>query len=287
MEDPKNESLTPEEEVPSPEDAPSEGELEEQKPLPQTEEVGLEETLEEKNLEEEAESEETIPPEEPVEEPETPLLTAEPEAAIPIEEVDEISAAEESRVRRFLRNALRLTLGLLIAFGLGFLTAFYTIYQSATAEIELGQSRLDQSQADLDTANQQITTLGNQISDLESQIEALSSLETEIQDLQTELDAHALHIKILRAQLDISTAILALSKDNRAQARLALNGTTETLKDIENMLEPDQREAVTPMQQRLELVLSEMEGDPYAAQSDLDVLAASILKLENSLFGNP
>lgn len=271
MEEQKNESLTPEEGVPSLEET-----LEGLGLAPQTEEA-VEETV----------TEETTPPEEPPEEPEAPVLAAEPEAAIPIEEVDEISAADESPVRRFLRNALRLTLGLLIVFGLGFLTAFYTIYQSATTEIKLGQSRLEQSQADLDTANQQITTLGNQISDLEGQIKALSSLETEIQDLQTEIDAHTLHIKILRAQLDISTAILALSKDNRAQARLALNGTTETLKDIESMLEPDQREAVTPMQQRLELVLSEMEGDPYAAQSDLDVLAASILKLENSLFGNP
>jgi hypothetical protein len=53
------------------------------------------------------------------------------------------------------------------------------------------------------------------------------------------------------------------------------------------MMEPDQRKIADDMQERLELALDEMEDNPYAAESDLDVLARGLLELENALFTEP
>ena len=41
------------------------------------------------------------------------------------------------------------------------------------------------------------------------------------------------------------------------------------------------------MQQRLKLAMDGLEDDPYAAQSDLDVLTTNLLQYENSLLSEP
>jgi hypothetical protein len=59
------------------------------------------------------------------------------------------------------------------------------------------------------------------------------------------------------------------------------------LEILGDMLEPDQRKIVSDMQERLELVLDEVDDNPYAAESDLDVLARDLLELESALFTGP
>ena len=209
---------------------------------------------------------------------EIPALIEEPEtAAAPIEEaVTEVK--EESKARRFFRKTLRWTLGLLIVFGLGFTVAIFALYQPTLQKVEQGKSELAQ-------ANGQIENLAGQITNLEGEIESLQALEDQNQELTAAQKDRDLYISILNARLDVANALLSLGEGDAAQARIILDKTAETLDTIKIMLEPDQREVVTAMQQRLELVLTEMENDPYAAQSDLDVLATSLLQLENSLFG--
>ncbi len=191
---------------------------------------------------------------------------------------------EESKIRRFFRALLRWTLGLLIVFGIGFLTAVYLLYRP---EVQNTRDLQGQLQNEKQMAGEQVTELEGQIDGLEAQIADLEPLATKNEELLAVQGEFELHIAILDARLDVSNAIMALATDDPARARVSLDQTGEALSKVSSLLPEDQRDIVTSLEQRLELVLSEMEDDPYAAQSDLDVLEKRLLEMEDALFGAP
>ncbi|MBC8506081.1 MAG: hypothetical protein ISR58_07515 [Anaerolineales bacterium] len=216
---------------------------------------------------------ETLP--EPVDDPaadaET-LVEAEPEAP-----------KEESKIRRFFRSLLRWTLGLLIVLGIGFVTAVYLLYRPEVQNVRDLQGQL---QSEKQMAGEQAAELEAQIDGLDAQIADLEPLATKNEELIAAQNEFELHIAILDARLDVSNALLALAIDDPARARVSLDRTGEALAKVSSLLPEDQREIVTALEQRLELVLSEMEDEPYAAQSDLDVLEKRLLEMEDALFGS-
>ncbi len=210
----------------------------------------------------------------------------------PLEPADEIQPAEgtlvddkvvESKTRRFFRRFIRWTAGLLIIFGLGFLTGIFMIYQPAQ---QASETRNQQIAADLDTANDQILDLQNQIVDLKGQIADLEPLEATNNNLLAAQADFQIHIAILDARLDVANAMLSLKDDDSAQARISLAKTGETLDTISELLEPGQRDVVVEMAKRLDQVLSEIADNLYAAESDLDVLATDLLRLEDALLSD-
>ena len=179
----------------------------------------------------------------------------------------------ESRLNQFLLRLLRWAVGILIVAGLGALLVIFTIYRSK-------QQELVQSQGQLQQANVRIT-------DLESKVDNLSTFEGQNQNLQAELEKAQLHVAILSARSDIAAAQLALAQNDQAKARLAVSKTPETLKMLENMLDPGKKKLATDMQSRLELAVKGIGDNAYAAASDFDVLATSLLELENAYFAKP
>jgi len=186
----------------------------------------------------------------------------------------------ESKMRSFFRSFIRWTAGLLIVFGLGLIAGIFGLYRPAVQQF---RDKEDRIMADFDTANEDIKNLKNQISDLESQISNLQPFKASNDELLVEQRMLKLHSAILDARLDVATALLAIKNDDLAQTLVILEKTTNTLDQISDLLEDDKRAAVTDLKNRLDLVLSEIDKDPYAAQSDLDVLAAKLLQLEDSL----
>lgn len=216
-----------------------------------------------------------IPAEEPIVEAVEPIVEPEPE-----------EPKKENKFRRFLRNLLRWTLGILIVFGVGFLTAIFAVYRP---EVQNYQNGLNQTGKELEAAQEVLTESQTQyesrIAELEQQVETLNPLAVDNEDLLAIQDEYLLRIAILDARLDVANTQLALVGDDQARARVLLAKTGETLATIHNLMPENQRELVTAMEQRLDLVLTEIEDDPYAAQSDLDVLEKSLLELEDALFG--
>ncbi len=184
--------------------------------------------------------------------------------------VPEQPVSKESRFGRFMKTATRWLFGLLIVFGLGALAVIFALYTPT-------RQALQQSQTDLQTANQKI-------SDLESQVQKMTTLESQNAALQKEVDAGTLHIKLLTALADVDTARVALAEKDSAAAKTALTNTTATLKDVASLAGSDQSEAVKFIQDRLNLVLGEVETDAATAQSDLVVMATKLLELEKALF---
>jgi cell division protein FtsL len=218
----------------------------------------------------------TMPEFEPIE-PEDELLPEE-EAVLVEAEVE-----EESKARQIFRRLIRWTAGLLIIFGLGFITAIFTLYRPAVQGSEV---KIQQLHADINSKESKILDLQNQISDLNNQIAELMPLEKTNNDLLATQVDFQLHVAILDARVDIATALLSLKEDDNAQALVILDKTDQTLDTIGRLLEPAQRDVVASMTQRLELVMSEIDDDPYAAESDLDVLATNLLQLEDALFSD-
>ena len=68
---------------------------------------------------------------------------------------------------------------------------------------------------------------------------------------------------------------------------MALSQTPDTLTKLKGLIDQNQQKIVTDMQDRLTLAVKELDSNTYAAQSDLDVLATSLVDLENTYFTNP
>ena len=201
----------------------------------------------------------------------------------PIEEG--VISEPESEGKSFWARALRWLLILVVIFGLGALLIMFLLYIPARDQaIQANrQVRLikEQAKADLERADQII-------SELEETIGSLYTVEAQNEALQDELDIANIHIVILSARSDVATAQLILVKgEDISKARVTLSQTSETLEILGDMLEPDQRKIASDMQERLELALDELEDNPYAAESDLDVLARGLLELESALFTEP
>ena len=183
----------------------------------------------------------------------------------------------EGRFRRGFRLVIRWTAGLLLVFALGFLAATLSLYLPKSREVVRVDDRLQQA--------------NKEYAELEADLEAVN-LELEAagknQEIQQEaLDAANLHTLILSALSDVTEARLALTDSDFEGARLALTNTPETFQSIAALVESDQADTVTTMDQRLALALSVLEEDTDAAESDLEVIANNLVKLENTYFVVP
>jgi polyhydroxyalkanoate synthesis regulator phasin len=168
---------------------------------------------------------------------------------------------------------LRWFLFALILFGLGVAFALWILYSPQRQQLTASES--------------QVQSLQQQVSDLQNQVKTLTPLDTANKNLQQQINQQNLHTYVLSARTDVALSQLALAKQDTAKASLALSKTDQTLTMMGNLLPANQQKLVQDMQSRLKLAKSEIESNAYAAQSDLDVLANSLVDLENSLFTTP
>lgn len=104
---------------------------------------------------------------------------------------------------------------------------------------------------------------------------------------EAELAQVRLHALLLTARSDIADARLAVLKKDAARARLALNSTSVTLKELESLLPVDYRSLVVEIQERLGMALKEVGVEDSAAEADLSVAANDLVEIENALFVKP
>lgn len=204
----------------------------------------------------------------------TPVEAAAPQPVdIPasVAESEDQEPKPESKIRIFFRKLLRWTLAILIVFGIGYAVAVFTLYIPETKQHA--------------STEQALTAIQGQVADLEAQVSALESTASDTDAklvAQTELE---LQMALLSARVDVANARLALAENDTASAQLSLAKTDTTLKWMQNLLPVEQQNVIAAMTQRLDLVLSEIADNPYAAQSDLDVLATNLLQLQDAVFG--
>lgn len=186
---------------------------------------------------------------------------------------EEKEGKRKSRVGRFFRKLLIWLVVIAVSFGAGIGAFYYLRHQPL-------QERVEQQASDLQDARAEI-------GDLQNEIDRLSAFEERNYELTQEIEQTRLHITILSARSSVADALLALSEDNLAEAKLELDKVDKTLDTLETMLNEDQVEVVKNMQQRHELIMEELEDDTFSARSDLEVLSSKLGSLENTLFATP
>ncbi|MFN3308120.1 MAG: hypothetical protein ACK44E_02845 [Anaerolineales bacterium] len=196
------------------------------------------------------------------------------EAALPGEEAIAPSPPApipqtESRFRRFLRQLVRWTLGILILLGIGFVAALLLLYMpmrreaaAIAAELSATRTRLEEAEKDL---------------------AAKAQMEKLYQDAVERLKRADFENNLLHLQMEIASARIYLYEDKKGLAATALQNARSILKALQITASPAQRTALNEMEVRLNLAISGLEKDTYAAQSDLDVLARSLSDFSASL----
>jgi DNA repair exonuclease SbcCD ATPase subunit len=183
-----------------------------------------------------------------------------------IEETTPPTPVPESRTRAALRNFFRLTLSLLIAFGLGALVIYFLYLVPA-------QRSLDQNTSELSEATGQIDSLNDQLDEASQ-----TNLE-----LEEQLNTAQAHITLLGAISDVRAANLAIANDDDAGALLYLKDAVQSLEQLSEAIGEDQEEVITAMQDDLNDIESTIRSDPDAAKTNLDRLTANLIKLESTL----
>ena len=147
--------------------------------------------------------------------------------------------------------------------------------------------RYQPEQAKVAALTEEITSAQTEITTLEAEIERLDVFEELNLGLVEEIADITTHITILSARVAVADATLALEQNRIADAKLALDKVGSTLEILKTMLNDDQVEVVNNMLQRHHLILIELEDDSFSAQKDMEVLAAKLNALENTLFASP
>ena len=147
--------------------------------------------------------------------------------------------------------------------------------------------RYQPEQAKVAALSEEITSAQAEITTLEAEIERLDVFEEINLSLREEIADITTHITILSARAAVADANLALEQNRLADAKLALDKVGSTLELLKTRLNDDQVEVVDNMIQRHQLILIELEDDSISAKTDMEVLAAKLNALENTLFASP
>jgi chromosome segregation ATPase len=158
---------------------------------------------------------------------------------------------------------------LLIFFALGALVITWAFYLPLRQRTEGRFSDLQAAEREIDQLQQDLA--------------AAQALSGQSEALETELDQAGAHIGLLKARLDVAAAQLALAQKDTAKARVALSQTSRTLDELAAGRDEDQRQVIADLKTRINLVRDEIGQNDFAAQSDLDVLAAGLLELESAV----
>lgn len=180
---------------------------------------------------------------------------------------------EEGKPRKIFRRVLIWLVVIALAFAGGFFVDAQLRYQPE-------RQKTNQLRSDLSAAE-------DRAMELEDEVQRLSVFEERNQALREEIHHLETHLIVISTQKAVADSMLALNRDDLAEARLALDRVSRHLADLAEMLNEDQVEVVENMQQRHELIMDELVQDSSAAMSDLEVLASKLESLENSLFAAP
>ena len=179
--------------------------------------------------------------------------------------------APPSRFNLFLRGVLRWAAGLILVFGLGVVATWIVRVRPQADQLDALQGRIDGLQSEVDA--------------LTSEVEELRPLKQKTTDLENQLTLAEGHLQVLQILVDVTSAQVQMGLGDTAAARQALAETGGRLEALRKTLGPDADKEVQPMLDRLGLVLSEMDGNSFAAVNDLEVLAGDLVVFERSMFG--
>jgi len=172
------------------------------------------------------------------------------------------------RAKGFVRKVLMWVFGLIGVFALGVGTAYVVMVRGLQTEKDDLQSQVEALQAEQAT--------------IEDTIRA--QCDAEMEDVQAAVDEANLHVQLVNALVDVSSARVALGQDDLVGIRAALAGTDDRLANLREGLGTDGTAAVQALRDQLAGLLDNLGGDTLSLDQELERFASNLLALERSLF---
>ena len=185
-------------------------------------------------------------------------------------EMEPIEAAPRppSRLGRFFRKVLLWSIGLLGVFALGMGALWVTQVRRLQDERKTLRNEIETLQAEGTAA-----------------VEALRAEQSgEIETLEKAIGEANLHVQLVNALVDVSSARVALGQEDIVGVRAALAGTDDRLATLQKELGSDGTSAVKALREQLASALSALKEDPALSDQELERLIANLLALERSVF---
>lgn len=167
-----------------------------------------------------------------------------------------------SRVTLWLRRAMVWAAGVLVVFALGALGNWYFQVRPRAAQVQQLTTRLE-------AADQELGILRPKAADADR--------------LQTSLDRAELRLLTLQALAQVNEARVALALGEGSGGRLPALLADGSLARLQSLADPSAAEGIAAMRARLSLALDEIEGNAFAAQGDLEILANDLNELAKEI----
>jgi len=178
---------------------------------------------------------------------------------------------DESRLGRFFKRVLRWGVLILVIFTLGVVAMQFVQVQPLRVE----RTALAQSLVEAEETQQE----------LQAEIDRLEGVEAENEVLTQSVKQAQARLALLDVLVDVTRAQLALAQNEPVGVAAALQETGEKLRSLRDLLETSAAAELEGLRERLVLVLSEADSDPFAAERDLEIVANTILEIEQELAG--
>lgn len=177
------------------------------------------------------------------------------------------------RFRRFMRGLLRWMLLIVLLFGAGMLTTYFTLVRPLQQQAAASQSSLDQARRDLSSAETRLGESEGQVKNMQTQVEQARA------DVQKAQNRAALQT----VRTDLALTRLALANKDGPSARTSLVQAQNDLAQLLPALEKADASLAKSITGRLEIILNELNRDPTTAISDLDILSRHLVEAEEAL----
>jgi hypothetical protein len=216
-----------------------------------------------------------------VDQPDPEIPPVQPESALSVDGEPPSDPTFMNKMKRWATYALIGLVVVVLIFLAGFLTSYFVNARPAQASLAEQGEELSQIQLKLDS----LESRNNELSaSLSSEKTKVASLEGDIEKLQANLEMAEMHLMLLRTVNDFNTANLALSNGDISGAKVALLATPERIEALLPLIETVDAPLAKNLENRFEMILSNLEDDSQTAQFDLGLLAKSLLNVETLLF---
>lgn len=160
----------------------------------------------------------------------------------------------ESKMRRLLRRLFRWILGILIIFGLGFVTASWLLYRPARHAAEKAQAAAEAASRQAEVAQGQLLEVQAQVKDLQHQL----------QQAQEAAQAAQLKEVMAEAYANAYALRLALKDDDATGAHLHAEALAKALDALKNLVPPEHQAVVVDLQKQIADVQAKLDSPNYA-----------------------
>jgi len=186
-------------------------------------------------------------------------------------------------LQRFFRKGLIWLVVIVIAFSAGMAADHFLRYQPLSDAHGETRAELDQARQDLSDLQAEIDHL-NRLN--QEAGESIAELETEKKNLQDEIETTVTHLHLFQVLVDVSSARVALFRENVVEAKATLVNTQQRLEELLPRIAEFNPALAEDMPQRLNLIISGLDRDTETALIDLELITSDLLDIEETVFGD-